>query len=87
VILERIFEVTGVLIGLALVGSCSFVSFASGGTATGILTLLISIAAAAVLVSAVFVVTRTSADVRAIRRDIERLEHAPGVKEDKGDKN
>jgi hypothetical protein len=84
-VLERIFEAAGVTAGLAIVGSCSYAGYAGEGVGTGVLAGVLGFAVAAVIVSVVFIVTRTSADVRAIRERVERLQDSErgGGKEDR----
>ena len=72
-VFERIFEFASVGAGLAIVGACSYAGYAEG-PGFGILLGLASLIVAAVVVSAVFIVTRTSADVRAIRKQLDQLQ-------------
>ena len=66
-------EFASVGAGLAIVGACSYAGYAEG-PGFGILLGLVSLIVAAVVVSAVFIVTRTSADVRAIRKQVDQLQ-------------
>jgi hypothetical protein len=64
------------LIGLVIIGSCATVGF-DNGSITGIGTILATVIVVLVLVGFVFMLTRTSADVRAIRKQLEEKTHTP----------
>ena len=68
---EKIFEWAGVGAGLLILGSCTYVGFAENGPLVGIGLFFLGAIVAAALVAFVFMITRTSADVRAIRDKID----------------
>jgi len=73
-VLEKVFEVGSVLAGLCILGSCAAGGFASSGTLGAIGFGLLGVVCAIVLVGVVFLITRTSADVRAIRERLDAAE-------------
>jgi TRAP-type C4-dicarboxylate transport system permease small subunit len=68
---EKIFEWLSLAAGLLILGSCSYLGFAKSGPVIGVGVLLMSAIFAAALVAFVFMITRTSADVRAIREQLD----------------
>jgi hypothetical protein len=69
---EKVFEVGSVLAGLCILGSCAAGGFATSGTSGAVLAGIGGLVCAILLVGVVFLITRTSADVRAIREQLDR---------------
>ena len=70
-VFEKVFEVGSVLAGLCILGSCAVGGFATGGTTGSIFAGIGGLVCAIVLIGVVFLITRTSADVRAIREKLD----------------
>jgi len=70
-ITEKTFEWLSVAFGLLILGSCTYSGFAKSGVGGGISGFVLSALCAIALVAFVFMITRTSADIRAIRKRID----------------
>ena len=68
---EKIFEWLSLAAGLLILGSCSYVGFAKSAPVIGIGVFFMSAIFAAALIGFVFMITRTSADLRAIREQLD----------------
>jgi hypothetical protein len=79
---EKVFEWASLAAGLLILGSCSYVGFAQSGPAIGIGAFFMSAIMAAALISFVFMITRTSADVRAIREQLGAKKQHDGTQPD-----
>ena len=70
-ITEKTFEWLSFAVGLLILGSCTYSSFDKNGVGGGILGFVLGAFGAVALIAFVFMVTRTSADIRAIREHID----------------
>ena len=68
---EKIFEWGSVPAGLLILGSCTYSGYEKSGIGAGVTAFVLSALGAAALVAFVFMITRTSADIRAIRKRID----------------
>lgn len=73
-ITEKAFEWISVAVGLLILGSCTYSGYSKTGVMGGVWAGLLGLIGAVVIVAFVFMITRTSADIRAIR---ERLDRPP----------
>ena len=70
-ITEKAFEWISIAVGLLILGSCTYSGFAKSGMMGGLFGFLTSVIGAVAIVAFVFMITRTSADIRAIRKRID----------------
>ena len=70
-ITEKVFEWLSIAFGLLILGSCTYSGFEKSGAVAGITAFILGAFGAAALVAFVFMITRTSADIRAIREHID----------------
>ena len=63
----RVLEVVSIVVGLALIASCTTVGFSSDGARGGLLGFAITCGVAALLVGTVFLLTTMSGDVMELR--------------------
>lgn len=69
---EKIFEWGSILAGLLILGSCTYSGFEKTGPLGGLFAFLMSAFGAVALIAFVYMITRTSADIRAIRDRIDK---------------
>jgi hypothetical protein len=74
---EKIFEWGSVAAGLLILGSCTYSGFEKSGPASAVWAFLLSAFGAMALIAFVFMLTRTSADIRAIRDRLDKSD--PGA--------
>lgn len=70
-ITEKTFEWLSFAAGLLILGSCTYAGYDKNGVGGGILGFVLAVFSAVALIAFVFMVTRTSADIRAIREHID----------------
>ena len=69
---EKIFEWGSILAGLLILGTCTYSGFEKSGPIAGIGAFLMGGLGALALIAFVFMITRTSADIRAIRDRLDK---------------
>jgi hypothetical protein len=72
---EKAFEWLSVAVGLLILGSCTYAGFGkSEGVAVSVGLVVLGVITAVAVVAFVFMMTRTSADIRAIRDRLDKSE-------------
>ena len=80
----RVLELVSIVVGLALIASCTTVGFSSDGVRGGLLGFVITCGVAALLVGTVFLLTTMSGDVMDLRSKADAEKQAVAPSRDQG---
>ena len=69
---EKVFEWGSIAAGLLILGSCTYSAFDKSGPVSALFAFLMSAFGAVALIAFVYMFTRTSADIRAIRDRLDK---------------